>query len=200
MYDMDIKFVDKKLSQIKADCEIIFVVSGNLKHKWVRDKAALDQLGFRGKADEAAYLPNKHRLYVGIESADLDELRLGAALAVRTARNKKLPVIKIGLYGDDPAGAAQAMAEGFVLGEYEFDRYKKEKSKNNIRRIFVGNEIYSNLPVDAVPAAQAVKSRGCGSPVGQLRPRPGQYAAVRYDAPNFGGNRKNTGQRKRTDG
>jgi len=118
---MNIQIINKKLTQIKADAELILVVNKNLKHKWVKDIKELKEQNFKGLGEEAAYLTHKKKIYIGIESLAHDNLRLAAAQAVQAVRTRKVKSLKLGFYG---LGAgrqtlAKAMAEGFILGAYE---------------------------------------------------------------------------------
>ena len=60
---MKFLFENKKLSEIKADCEVIFVIDKDLKHKWIYDKGDLKTLDFKGSSEEVAFLPHQHRIY-----------------------------------------------------------------------------------------------------------------------------------------
>jgi len=145
---MKFQAIDKKINQVKADCEVVLVPNKKLKHKWVRDLAALRQLDFEGAHEDVAYLANRKRIYVGIESLEPDDQRIGVATAIRNLKSKKVKSLKIGLYGEDSAASAKALVEGFILGAYEFDQYKTKKAKNNINRIVISSENYS--PIDII--------------------------------------------------
>lgn len=156
--NMNLTYSPKKLSQSKADCEVVLVSDRNLKHKWVRDAAVLRQLDYKGEDGEAVYLPDRKRIYVGIASLDYDEIRQGSAAAIRQLKKYRIKSLKIGLYGDDPAAGAQAAAEGFILGGYEFDEFKKEKAKNNISRIVLAADAYKARPIDPQAVREGIKA------------------------------------------
>jgi len=153
---MKFQVVDKKINQIKADVEVVLVPNKKLKHKWVRDLAALKQLDFKGEDGELAYLANRKRVYVGIETLEYDDQRIGVAAAIRNLKSKKIKSLKIGLYGEDSVASAKALVEGFILGAYEFDQYKTKKAKNNISRIMISSESYSLVEIQIESVKTAV--------------------------------------------
>ena len=149
---MNIQIINKKLSQIKADVELVLVVNKNLKHKWVRDLTLLKEQNYKGKEEEVIYLPHKKKLYIGVDSTEHDNLRLAAAQAVQAVKTKKIKSIKLGLYGGDLPAGAKAMAEGFILGFYEFNNYKSKPVKSSLSRVIFSTEFYEkvDLEFDAV--------------------------------------------------
>lgn len=154
---MKFELTNKKLNQIRADLEVILIPNKKLKHKWIKDLAAIRTQDYKASPDEILYLPHRKRLYVGIESLNINEFRIGAALAIRAIKSKKIKSLKVGLYGDDPVGSGVALVEGFILGAYEFDQYRKEKSKNNISRIILATETHKGTSVDLVELKHKVQ-------------------------------------------
>ena len=140
---MKFELVNKKINQIKADCEVIFAVNKNLKHKWVKDKEDLKVLDFKGEQEQAAFLPHKKRVYIGVESLAHDNLRVACAQAIRILKKTRFKSVKIGLYSDKCSKEnIMAVAEGFILGAYNFDKHKTKKSENFIKKIIISTEEY----------------------------------------------------------
>ncbi|MEA1963420.1 MAG: leucyl aminopeptidase [Patescibacteria group bacterium] len=155
---MQIKLSDKKLKDIKADCEIIFVVNKKLEHKFIRDKNVLNEMNFKGEADEILFLPEKKRMYIGIDGLDLESLRSVAALAARTIAKSKITSLKIALYYFDDAGKAiKALSEGFLLGAYSYQKYKSKQAKNNIKQIIISSENYYDKKVEVKNLIKKIK-------------------------------------------
>lgn len=145
---MKFELANKKLRQIKADCEVIFIIKKKLKHKWVKDEKLLKNVGYRGEAEEVKFLEHQKRLYVGISSLSSDDLRIGAALAVQSLRKTRYKSLKLGLYsGQDELANFKALMEGFSLSCYSFDKYKSKKDKFSINKIIFANEDYENKKV-----------------------------------------------------
>ena len=154
---MEFQVVDKKLVDIQADIEIIFVINKNLDHDWVKDKEELELLGFEGKSEEVALLLEKRRIYVGADSLDHDEIRIAAAKTVKALQNKKFQSAKVGVYIQNcPITNIKAFVEGALLGKYSFDKYKKESKKHAIKTIYIANEEYSNKPFTLENAKKSI--------------------------------------------
>ena len=155
---MKIKLTDKKLKDIKADCEIIFVVNKKLEHKFICDKKILNEMNFKGVADEILLLPEKKRMYVGIDDLELESLRSAAALAIRTVAKSKITSLKIALYFIDDAGnGIKALSEGFLLGVYSYQKYKSKPTKNSIKEIIISSENYYDKKVAIKNLAEKIK-------------------------------------------
>jgi leucyl aminopeptidase len=142
---MEFKVTEDKLDNIKADCEIIIVIDGNLEHHWVKDREILEKLSFKGKSDETIHLVESARVYVGSDSFDREEIRLALSNAYSAIKKVNYESIKIGSYTENcPVTNTKAIVEGLVLGSYEFDKYKSEKSPKNIKSVTISLEDYSN--------------------------------------------------------
>ncbi len=153
---MKIEIKDKKLHQIDADIEIVFVIDKNLDHKWVKDKEELEKLGFTGDVEEVAFLPHEGRLYVGAK-LDHDEIRIAAAKAVKALRGKKFKTAKAGVYIQNcPITNIKAFVEGAILGAYSFDRYKSKKKKEGLEEIVLANEEYADKPFTLENAKKSI--------------------------------------------
>lgn len=147
---MKITFEDKKLNQIKADCEIIVVIDKNFDHHWVRDGVDLKVLNFKGKANEIALILEKKRLYIGVESLSHDELREAAAFVARFLADKSFVSLKIGLYFKKEASeGVKALAEGFVLGFYNFQQYKTKPEKLFVEKVIISSEAFDGKFIDS---------------------------------------------------
>lgn len=106
--------------------------------------AALEEEKFEGKVGQTTHLhttgriPAKRVLVVGLgKEVTPDAIRKAAGAAARRARDLGARVVSSILLGGEAKGVtlpqrAQSMAEGVLLGLYQFDRYKREK---NLRRI-----------------------------------------------------------------
>ena len=154
---MEFLISEKKVEEIQADCEFVIVIDGNLDHKWIKEKEDLETLSFEGKSEEVAFLPHQHRVYVGADSFDRDEIRLSVAQAVKSIKKSKYNSIKIGIYIDKcPVTNTKAIVEGIILGSYSFDKYKTEKSSCNIQTITISLEDYSEKKLGLAHAKKAI--------------------------------------------
>jgi len=156
---MTIQFVNKKSTQIKADCEVIFVVSKNMKHKWVKDKKELEAQNFKGEAEEVLFLPHRKKVYIGVDSLEPDEIRSACALALRVLHKTKVKTLKIGFYaGEKEEAGARAIAEGFLLGGYSFNEYKSKKEKCPVAKVMIAAEEYENKKIEAGAVMEGIRT------------------------------------------
>jgi leucyl aminopeptidase len=102
-----------------------------------RIEAALESGDFRGKPGQQHLIypdgavPARRVLLIGLgkdKGVDADALRSLAGSAVKEARSRRATKVQLavpGLRRVKAAGAAQALAEGAVLGAYRYDGYKQ---------------------------------------------------------------------------
>ena len=109
--------------------------------------AVLERGDFRGKPGEIVVLypdPGRPRiLLVGLGPATTlttQRVRVAAGQAIRRARELGVRTVATGALGAevlDPAVAAQATAEGLVLGHYRFGSYRTERGPAAVRSALV---------------------------------------------------------------
>ena len=145
--DMQFQIVDKKLKDIKADIELIFVVDKDLKHKFISDKEAIKFNNYKGES--VLVLSEAKRAYVPLSKLDLDELRVAAAKAYNALKSLNIKSIKLASYVAECQNLSfEALAEGFLLGSYEFNKYKEKKEKYTLKEIIFSTEEFAGKKVD----------------------------------------------------
>ncbi|WP_200763924.1 leucyl aminopeptidase [Nitrosophilus alvini] len=155
---MNFEVYDKKLSEIKADCEVIFVIDKNFEHKWVTDKKDLKLLNFKAEPEEVAFLPHLKKLYVGAKSLNHDEIRIAAAKAAKKLKKTGIKSVKIGTYIENcPITNIKAVVEGFILGSYSFDKYKSKKETHPLENVYMAKEDYSDKDFTIENAKKSIK-------------------------------------------
>ena len=153
---MQFQIVDKKLKDIKADIELIFVVDKNLKHKFINDKEAFKFHNYKGES--ILILSEAKRAYVPLSKLEFDELRLAAAKAYNALKSLNIKSIKLASYiADCPKLSFEALAEGFLLGSYEFNKYKEKKEKYTLEKIIFSTEEFSTQKIDLKAAEEGFK-------------------------------------------
>jgi leucyl aminopeptidase len=151
---MNFEITIAKTKDIKADVEVIFVQSENLEHRFIQDKKLLKKAGFKASQDEVCYLLERDRVYVGIQELEGKYIRRAAAKAIRAIKTKKYKSLKVASYTNKGCTyGIRAMVEGFVLGVYEFDKYKSTKNKNSIKKIIISTDEYSEYELDIQKAS-----------------------------------------------
>ncbi len=156
---MNFNITTTPLKDLKAALEIIIVIDGNFKHKFIQDKKLLKKAGFKGGQDEVCLLLEKNRLYVGSETLKGVGVRSAVATAIRSLLGKKYKTIKIATYLSHPRCTAslRATVEGIVLGSYTFTQYKSKRTKSRIKEVQISTEGYAdNYEVSLEAMARAV--------------------------------------------
>lgn len=159
------------------------------------DWAHLAQRGFEGKPGQAQALPGElgiGLLAVGMgPSSDVDPgvIRAAAASLVRHAKRQRIvgtTLLDVLPPSTTPAGraeAAQALAEGAVLGSYTFGRYKAQPERSVIERLVVvatgGGRVQAALDRGCVVAEAVALARDLvNEPGGSMTPRRFAQVAV----------------------
>lgn len=111
--------------------------------------AFMHKAGFEGKPDQALVVPTaapfraNAALLVGVGERDklsTDGLRRAAATAVRRATRAQTmatTLLDVAPDGVEPVAAAQAFAEGVLLGAYQFLEYKSKSEPTKLRRVVI---------------------------------------------------------------
>ena len=153
---MQFQIVDKKLKDIKADIELIFVVDKDLKHKFIGDKEAIKFNNYKGES--VLVLSEAKRAYVPLSKLDLDELRVAAAKAYNALKSLNIKSIKLASYVVECQKLSfEALAEGFLLGSYEFNKYKEKKERYTLKEIIFSTEEFAGKKVDLKAANEGFK-------------------------------------------
>jgi len=154
---MKITVSTEKVEEIHADCEFVLVVGKQKAHKWVKDSVDLETLNFKGELEESAFLPHQHRVYVGVDSLDRDEIRVALSTAIKAIAKTNYKTIKIGSYVKTcPAIYTKAIAEGALLGSYTFERYKSKKEEKIERELIISLEEYHDKELKIESAQKAI--------------------------------------------
>ena len=143
---MQFQLTNKKLNEIKADLELIFVVDKNLKHKFIKDEKAFKFANYKGES--VLLLLESSRIYVPLNKLGYDELRIAAAKAYNVVKSLNVKSIKLASYlAGCQKMSFQALTEGFLLGAYEFNKYKEKKEKYALKDIIFSSEEYNDKEV-----------------------------------------------------
>jgi leucyl aminopeptidase len=111
----------KGKGQVKAE----IVVNGSKK---------FEEYGFNGKDGEVLVLPDKKRIYVGIEEINSENLKTATAKIIKALKNYKFESVEITPPNTKDKDLLLSFFEGFILGDYEFDKYKSEKAKHPVKK------------------------------------------------------------------
>ncbi|MDR0407957.1 MAG: leucyl aminopeptidase [Campylobacteraceae bacterium] len=145
---MDIKIINETLENIDAQAVITFIVNKNFNHTWVKHKKILENVNFKAESEDGILLAENNHVYIGCENLQPDELRLAAAKAFKLLRQTSYKSVKIGSYVEETnIESMGALIEGFVLGSYEFTKYKSKTEPFNLQEIIISTENYNQSKV-----------------------------------------------------
>jgi len=156
---MNFELTINPIDSIESELEIILVIDKDLDHRFVKDKELLEKSAFKASQDETCLLIEKDRLYIGVESIGSENIRTAVATGIRRIKPTPYKTLKIASYMNHPKCTAviRAMVEGFILGDYSFDRYKSKKSKLNIENITISLEDYREFELNIEACAKALE-------------------------------------------
>ena len=148
---------DKKITEIEADLEVVFVIDKDFSHEFVKSsEESLKVLGFEGEHLTTALLPESKKLFVGIKDVEKDNIRKAVAKALNIVKKAKFETIKVAYYVDKcPVSYIKALIEGAVLGSYEFNQYKSKKEEEISKKLIISTEDFRNVPVSLEEAKKA---------------------------------------------
>ena len=99
-----------------------------------------EEYGFEGKDGEILVLPERKRIYVGIESINAENLKTATASIIKSLKKYKFESVEITPPNVKDKNLLVAFFEGFILGDYEFDKYKSTKAKHPIKEICINSK------------------------------------------------------------
>lgn len=144
---MVFEILAKPIDKIKADLTVVFVVDKNLKHKFIKDAKIFKFLGFDGVG--SCLVQESKTLYIGLKTLEYEQLRLAGAKAYEIIKNLDVKSVKLNSYlaGCDKM-SFQSIVEGFVLGSYEFNRYKEKKESCKLKNVTFSTDEFYGKEID----------------------------------------------------
>ena len=146
---IDFQVTDKKIADIDADLEVVFVVDKDFSHKWVEsEKEILEDLGFEGEDGDVILLHDRKKLFVAIKSVEKDEIREAIAKALNKVKKTKYQTIKVATYKElCPVSYTKGVVEGAILGTYEFSLYKSKKEEEVQKTLIISTEDFRDATI-----------------------------------------------------
>jgi len=100
-------------------------------------KITFPEYGFEAKDQEVLVLPEKKKIYIAIENLDSESIKTATANIIKALKKYKFSSIEITPINTQNKDLLVSFFEGFLLGDYEFDKYKSEKAKHPIKKIAI---------------------------------------------------------------
>ena len=120
-----------KFTKGKAQVKAEIVVNGAKK---------FEEYGFEGKDGEVLVLPERRRVYVGIDEVNAENLKTATANIIKALKKYKFESVEIIPPNTKNEDLLLAFFEGFMLGDYEFDKYKSNKAKHPIKEVCINSK------------------------------------------------------------
>ncbi len=125
-----------------APVEVRFITQKELKKSGYKE--LLNSAGFEAKSETSCFLYEKGLLFIGVEEKeDLNELRSGSATAARVLKKSNFQKASIAV----DKKSLPVIAEGFVLGAYEFEKYKSEPQNKKLKIVATSNKAKELQPL-----------------------------------------------------
>ncbi len=129
---MNIQLLNQNISNASKDITLEYLSPVELKKN--RNKKALKRAGFSATQDSICFIHDKNTLVCGVDSFCADDIRSVSALAVQALKKTKYKSANIIV---DDKELIFALVEGFVLGGYEYNRYKSKKTKTSLKNLSI---------------------------------------------------------------
>ena len=115
----------------KGEIKAYIVINGAKK---------FEKYAFEGKDGEVLFLPERKKIYVGIEKINAENLKTATASIIKALKKYKFESVEITPPNIKDKDLLIAFFEGFLLGDYEFDKYKSKKAKHPVKEICINSK------------------------------------------------------------
>lgn len=135
---MNFELSEKKLADIRADFELVFVEDKNLK-PFKEHKAFFDVSNYKGEGICLDIQGKK--LFIELKGLEYEDIRLAFALAYKSLSKLNIKSVKTPcIIGESAFESFASLVEGFIFGGYEFDKYKSEKKSTSLEKCIISKE------------------------------------------------------------
>ncbi len=134
---MNIKLLNKNISDIKADILVEFLTSSEFNK--LKTNKLLNQIGFKAEQDSTCFLHEKGILYCGIQNKESNNIRSASVSMIKVLKSSNYKSIRLNIIDE---ASLPALLEGIILGGYEFNKYKSKPNKISLKNI----SLASNKP------------------------------------------------------
>lgn len=153
---LNIELINKKMDEITADFEVILIVANDLKHGFIKDSDKFEAFNYKG--DDILILLESKRAYIAIKELSFEKMRNTMFQTYNALKNYNISSFKIASYlCGCTTRTYMAMAEGIIFGAYEFNKYKSDKKKYSLNKIFISTEEYSGKEIKLEKAQNGLK-------------------------------------------
>lgn len=139
---MKFEFSLKKIEEISADFELVFIQNKNIKNlKEYKNFFDLNNYTGEGLCIDL----NSKKLFIELKSLDYEDIRKSFYEAYKYLEKLNIKTIKTpSIIGECVVRSFSALAEGIIFASYKFDKYKSEKKQSNIKKIIIAKNDINN--------------------------------------------------------
>ena len=112
----------------------------------------LEKYGFKNSDMETLFLIDSQKFYIFIEEITPESIKIATANVMKALKKYNFKSIKVDMIDSNDMDIQECFIEGFILGDYEFDKYKSNKSSHPIKNIYISNS--KKFLNDAIKVAQ----------------------------------------------
>ena len=105
----------------------------------VGKKDKYKEFGFKCESEETLFLPERKKFIIAIDKLNEENIKIATAKITKTLK-EKTDCFKIRAPKTKNMDILENFIEGFILGDYEFDKYKNKKAKHLKKIIISGDE------------------------------------------------------------
>lgn len=151
---MNLSLQNKPLAKIQAAIELTFIYCKKVQD--TEDATLLNTMGYEAKHGSTLLLPEKGRLYLGIEKKDVENLQVAAFNVIKALKGYTYTSIKCDM-NLSKAKNFKAFCEGLLLGAYDFTKYKSKQETLSLQEVIFSthDETFQTALDEAVIFAQA---------------------------------------------
>jgi len=153
MTNFEINIKDSSNELANGALEIVFIINKNFEHRFVKvSKELFDKCNFKASQDEVLFLPQSDKLFVGLDSLSHEDVKTACATTIRKINTMGYEEVIVATYEN-----IGVMAEGFILGAYNFERYKSKKESRALKSISIILDEYNEKIITKEEATQLLK-------------------------------------------
>ena len=151
---MNIQLLKKNMTDSKSTINVEFITAAKLKsHK---KSKLLKDAGFDASSDSICFLHESKLLVCGVETLSVDDIRSSCSVAIKALNSANYKSAAFNVTNAN----IQAIAEGVILGGYEFNDYKSKPKKSKLKDVlFITKDI--NAIKDAFEEAVIIAESTC---------------------------------------
>lgn len=141
-------------TQKQEGFDLVIIPIFNKELSTCEDASLLESIGYKAEDGTSQLLPERQRLYVGIEKTSVEALQINGYKIIQAI--KDFDYKKVSFLADDcDTNLIEALATGMHLGAYRFNNYKSKPKKMKLEHIAFytqSNDISTHLDVAATIA------------------------------------------------